>query len=116
MHYYQETWSKYRISVKNLKWTDVTDKLKIPRNNSTHKKDHMKNYLSTYPATEMSILMSRDRFEQIWKYWHFSDNTKAEDNADKLHKIIYISGYLLSKFRTVYKPKQILTLNARMTL
>jgi hypothetical protein len=37
MHYYQETWPKHRISAKNLKWTDVTDKLKIPRNNSTHR-------------------------------------------------------------------------------
>jgi hypothetical protein len=64
----------------------------------------------------MPILMRRDRFEPIWKYWHFSDNTKADDNADRLHKIITIFGHFPPKLRIVYKPKQILTLNVRMIL
>jgi hypothetical protein len=60
-------------------------------------------------------LMSRNRLEQIWNFWHNSDNSTIDDEADKLYKIRPILDNLMQKFRKHYKPLQELSLNKAMS-
>jgi len=50
--------------------------------------------------------MSRDRFRQIWKAWHFNNNEDIIDDSDRLVKVRPIVNYFLEKFNNIYKPKQ----------
>ena len=58
--------------------------------------------------------MSRNRFDQIWRYLHLSDNAAA-DGSDKLYKLRWIMNFLNDKFMTVYMPDGHFTLDESMT-
>jgi hypothetical protein len=52
---------------------------------------------------------------QIWQIWHFCNNGSMHDKWNKLFlnnlEITYIVNYLQHKFKTVYTPKQELSLD-----
>jgi hypothetical protein len=50
--------------------------------------------------------MSKNRFEQIWNFWHYSDNSTLGDEADRLYKIRPVLDNLLEKFRKRSQPPQ----------
>jgi hypothetical protein len=58
--------------------------------------------------------MNRHRFEDIWNFWHYSDNPSLDDEADRLYKIRPILYNLVEKFRKHYKPPQELSLDETM--
>ena len=51
-----------------------------------------------------SQTMSRNRFQLIQRYLHFSDNNAAGTNEDRLYKIRTILDIVVNKFRTNYIP------------
>jgi len=58
--------------------------------------------------------VSRNRFESIWQAWHFSDNSQQTKDSGHLFKIFSVYEYFLQKFRSVYSPKQELSLDEAM--
>lgn len=79
------------------------------------RKDNLKDNWSTDPLICTPIFpqtMSHHRFEQIWTFWHFNGNTKMDSCWGKLFHTVL--NYFLHKFRTIYKPKQQLSLDERM--
>ena len=59
-------------------------------------------------------IMSRNRFDQIWRYLHLSDN-EARDATDKLYKIRWLIEYLNSRFTDVYCPYENFLVDESMT-
>lgn len=54
-----------------------------------------------------SKCMSRNRFEIIWRFLHFSDNKSRSVNSDdKLYKVRPVLDYLVSKFQEMYQPNK----------
>jgi hypothetical protein len=73
------------------------------------KKDKTKDYCSTNTLNETTIfgkLMSRNTFEQLWNFCHYSDNSTLNDEAERLYKIRPILDNLVENFREHYKPPQ----------
>jgi hypothetical protein len=58
--------------------------------------------------------MSRNHFESIWQAWHFSDNSQQTQESGRLFKIWPVYEYFVKKFRSVYCPKQELSLDEAM--
>ena len=54
-------------------------------------------------VTQFGTVMSRNRFDQIWRYLHLSDN-ETRDATDKLYKIRWFIDFLNSRFMDVYCP------------
>lgn len=78
------------------------------------RKDARDDYWSTDPTIETPIfskVMSRNRFNQIWTNWHFCNNEEMDESSDKLFKITPVLSYFVSKFKTIYIPKQELSLD-----
>src|SRR5215469_3322727 len=55
--------------------------------------------------------MSRNRFEQIWCYLHFSNNELLQHSTNRLFKIQLLLDFFLERFQTIHKPNQQLSLN-----
>ena len=75
------------------------------------KKSEKDEYWSTSPLMCTPIfgrVMPRNRFRQIWRYWHFNDNEKCQDRLDKIKPI---TDHFQHKFRAVYKPTKELSLD-----
>ena len=51
----------------------------------------------------ISKVMSRNRFELLWRYLHFSDNTTI-DTTEPLGKVKWVLGYLTKRFRRMFTP------------
>uniref|UniRef100_A0A673MY08 PiggyBac transposable element-derived protein 4-like n=1 Tax=Sinocyclocheilus rhinocerous TaxID=307959 RepID=A0A673MY08_9TELE len=52
-----------------------------------------------------SKVMSRNRFEIIWRFLHFNDNTaRPANDTDRLYKVRPVLDHLVSKFREMYQP------------
>ncbi|CAK9801059.1 PiggyBac transposable element-derived protein 4 [Anthophora plagiata] len=109
---------KYK-EYKAVKWVDVTvTEMKkflglIILMGQVPKGD-MYDYWSTLSYIETPIFpktMSRNRFMQIWRMWHFCNNDLLHDETDKLFKIREVLNYMQHKFETVYTPKQQLSLD-----
>jgi hypothetical protein len=60
-------------------------------------------------------LMSRNRFEQIWNFWPYSENSTLDNEADRLYKNRPILDNLVQQFRKHYQPPQELSLDEVMT-
>ncbi|XP_015436031.1 PREDICTED: piggyBac transposable element-derived protein 4-like [Dufourea novaeangliae] len=78
------------------------------------RKDSRDDYWSTDPTIETPVfskVMSRSRFRQIWRTWHFCNNENMNETSERLFKISPILDYFVSKFNTVYKPQQELSLD-----
>ena len=63
--------------------------------------------------TQVGTVMSRNRFDQIWRYLHLSDNA-GDDGSDKLYKLRWFMNFLNDKFMTVYVPDGHFTLDESM--
>ncbi|XP_048012275.1 piggyBac transposable element-derived protein 4-like isoform X2 [Megalobrama amblycephala] len=62
-------------------------------------------------------VMPRNRFEIIWRFLHFNDNTTRPDNCtDRLYKIRPVLDHLVSKFREMYQPKSNICIDEGMFL
>lgn len=58
--------------------------------------------------------MKRNRFLQILSYLHFNNNEDINTDSDTLVKVNYLINYFSEKFRTIYEPKQDLSLDESM--
>jgi hypothetical protein len=59
-------------------------------------------------VTSFNKVMSRDRFDLIWRYLHLQDNEAVpvdEERLDKLRKIRWYLDYLDQKFSCNFIPK-----------
>jgi hypothetical protein len=63
-------------------------------------------------------VISRDRFELIMKFLHFSDNTNKANYEDpaKLYKIFPVLSHLNYKFQKLYLPGQNISVDEYLTL
>ncbi|XP_048010518.1 piggyBac transposable element-derived protein 4-like [Megalobrama amblycephala] len=62
-------------------------------------------------------VMPRNRFEIIWRFLHFNDNTTRPDNCtDRLYKIRPVLDHLVSKFHEMYQPKSNICIDEGMFL
>lgn len=78
------------------------------------RKDRWDNYWNTELWTETLLLakpMSRDKFCQIWRAWHFNNNESVQDNSHRLCKVRPLFDIFLPKFKETYKPFQQLSLD-----
>lgn len=120
--YHFQNVHKYKASPKQGKWRNVSSSeiknlFGIFILMGQIRKENIKEYWSVDPylATPIfSKLMSRNRFEQVTRYLHFNDNTKMNENSDRLYKIDPVYKYLTEKFKTVYTPHQNLSLDEAM--
>jgi hypothetical protein len=65
------------------------------------KKDKPRDYWSTNIFIQTAILgklISRNRFERIWNFWHYDDNSALDDEADRLYRIRPVSDNLVENF------------------
>jgi hypothetical protein len=58
--------------------------------------------------------MSRERFELLLKFWHFSNNDKKDSNQDRLFKLKPILDLLKVRFSSVYTPGSIVSVDETM--
>ncbi|XP_050452133.1 piggyBac transposable element-derived protein 5-like [Cataglyphis hispanica] len=116
--YHSQVVNRYK-EYKTLKWVDVTVTemkkfLGLIILMGQTRKDDIYDYWSTLSYIETPIfpkIMSRNRFMQIWRMWHFCNNDLLYDKTDKLFKIREVLNYVQNKFQTVYTPKQELSLD-----
>lgn len=65
--------------------------------------------------TSFGSVMSRDRFNLIWRYLHFADNEAPETNTpDKLQKVRPLITYLNNTFQAQYQPHGDVTVDESM--
>ncbi|XP_043259649.1 piggyBac transposable element-derived protein 4-like [Colletes gigas] len=101
---------------KNKEWTDISitemkQFLGLIIVMGFVKKSEKDEYWSTDPLLCTPIFgntMSRNRFRQIWRYWHFSNNDNCQNRLDKIRPVL---TYVTEKFQTVYKPQKELFLD-----
>ncbi len=58
--------------------------------------------------------MSRERFELLLKFWHFSNNDNKNSNQDRLFKLKPLLDLLRARFSSVYKPGSVVTIDETM--
>lgn len=81
------------------------------------RKPEMKHYWSKDPMLQMPIIpkiMSNDRYMDIQRFIHFSDN--EEQNDDRLRKIRTIWELVMSNFRTLLQPGKCLSVDETLVL
>ncbi|XP_055386165.1 piggyBac transposable element-derived protein 4 [Condylostylus longicornis] len=120
--YYSQNRHKYKKVEHTAKWYDVTNiELKkwfaLVIIMGLVKKNSIADCWSTNPLIEMPIFrktMTRNRFQQILTFLHFSDNSIIPSNSNRLIKIQYIIDYFCRKFMEIYTPNQNLSLDEGM--
>ncbi len=55
--------------------------------------------------------MSRDKFELILKFYHFSNNEKEHADQDRLFKLKPLLDLLQDRFKSIYIPGSIITID-----
>ena len=81
------------------------------------KKSEIRDYWSKDPLIETPIFsktISRARFEQIWTFWHFNNNTEITADSNRLIKIQPLFDHFLPKFQTFYMPEREIILDESM--
>ena len=58
-------------------------------------------------------VMSRNRFEILWRYLHFSDNTTI-DTTEPLAKVKWVFEYLTNRFRRMFTPHDRISIDEGM--
>ena len=78
--------------------------------------------LSMFWCTRQSVetpsfarTMSRNRFELMKRYFHFSDNATS-DKADPLYKVRPVHDYVVKRFQDVYTPGKNISIDEAMML
>jgi hypothetical protein len=114
---------KMQTYTKSLAWKDVSItcmKKFFFYNNHFYgpcQKTKTRDYWSICKLNETQMfckLMNRNRFEQIWNFFHYSGNCTLDDEAGRLHKSWSVFDNLVEKFRKHYKPPQELYLDEEM--
>jgi hypothetical protein len=67
-----------------------------------------------YSHTFVSAAMSRDRFQQLVRYFHVSSQAQQQQNSDRLKKVRWFSQQLQKIFASHYNPSQVLTVDEAM--
>ena len=82
------------------------------------RKPTLEDYWSTDSMIETPIfgkVMSRDRFEGILSYLHFSDNEKRAPTCDdRLYKVRPILDHFIGKFQEMYNPHENISIDEGM--
>ena len=117
--YHSQNAEKWKVSPKTLKRSNITPEeirkffgLIILRGQV--RKEYVRDYWSTDPTISTPIFphtMSRNRFESIWQAWHFSDNSLQTQGSEGLFKIWPVYEYFVHKVRSVYSPKEEMSLD-----
>ena len=90
-----------------------TGTIQINRLNDYWKKHHLFNF------TCFSDYMSRDRFLNLMRCFHFAPNVETHDQNlpdDRLYKIRPLITYFNNKINTIYYPKKEFSLDESMVL
>ena len=58
--------------------------------------------------------MSRDRFELLLKFFHFSNNQEAHADQDRLFKLRPLLDLLRTRFKSVYVPGSVISVDETM--
>ena len=58
--------------------------------------------------------MSRERFELLLRFWHFSNNDNKNLNQDRLSKFKPLLNLLRTRFSSVYIPCSVVTIDETM--
>lgn len=82
--------------------------VRLPRMNDYWSQNAM--YRNNYIVS----VMTRDRFQMILKFWHFSRQDQDESSGDKLYKIRNVLEMILAEFRKVVVPGKILVIDESM--
>jgi hypothetical protein len=69
---------------------------------------------SLYTHTFISNAMSRDRFQQLLRYFYVSTQQEQQQNTDRLRKVRWFSQQLQQLFSSHYIPSQVLTVDEAM--
>ena len=120
--YHSQNTEKYKVTPKTLKWSIITPEemrkfLGLIILMGQVRKESIRDHWSTDPTISAPIFphkMSRNRFESIWQAWHFSDISQQMQDSGWLFKIWSMYEYFVQKFRSVYSPKQELSLDEAM--
>ena len=64
--------------------------------------------------TRFSQVMSRDRFDCIWRYFHLQDNTVQPAESDPLWKLRWYIDHLVKNFKDTYIPNEHVTVDESM--
>ncbi|GBN06184.1 PiggyBac transposable element-derived protein 4 [Araneus ventricosus] len=120
--YHTQMKDLHKNSAKTLQWKEVTTNdmkkfLGLLVLMGQTKKTCWRDYWSTDPLVEIPIFpktMSRMRFEQIFTFFHLSDNVENVLSTDRLYKIRPLLDYVISKSQSMYVPKQQLSLDEAM--
>jgi len=118
LHHSQNT-EKREVLPKTLKWSIITPEemgklLGLIIFMGQVRKESIRNYWSTDPTISTPIFphtVSRNHFESIWQAWHFRDISQQTQDSGWLFKIGPMCEYFVQKFRSVYSPKQELSLD-----
>jgi len=105
------------------KWTDVTiDELKayyglllLMDVMQYDRDEHYWSHNATHwlVGSKFGDVMSRDRFVQIKRYLHFSDDSNSPQH-DKLHKVRYILNHCRTAFQNEYQPHREISVDEAM--
>ena len=120
--YHSQNAEKWKISPKTLKWSSITPEemrkfLELIILMGQVGKENIRECWSTDPTISTPIFphtVSRNLSESIWQAWHFSDNRQQTQDSERLFKIWPMYEYFVQKFRSVYSPKQELSLDEAM--
>ena len=66
-----------------------------------------------YKFEGLSNVMSRNRFQEILRFWHFSNNEEEESRLDKIMPLV---NQLNEKMKAIYQPKRDLSIDESMML
>jgi len=117
-HDHGQNVEKWKVLSKTLKWSNITPEemrkfLGLIILMGQVRKENIRDW-STDPTISTPIFpcsMSRNRFESIWQAWHFSDSRQQTQDSGRLFKMWPVYEYFVQKFRSVYSPKQELSLD-----
>lgn len=116
LYYYQQNNDNNNGSTKNKAWIDTNIAemkkfLGLLVVMGLVKKSERDDYWSTHQVLHTPIFgntMPRNRFRQLWKYWHFNNNEHCHERLDKI-KPVYLN--FVEKFQRIYKPEKELSLD-----
>lgn len=64
-------------------------------------------------VTKTKNIMSRNRFELIIRFWHFSDNEQASE-SDNIFKIRNLIIKMVHNFQNIMEPEEIMAVDETM--